>query len=277
MNNEEKILERYLWILCNDFVVERKPRVVYIPSDRRVGVIGAYDAKTETIILWTSDYRALIHEFIHHLQYEECGYDYKKYINKHEREKHKPYLNRESEIEADKTEKALSNIYKDTFSKGINAEPLGNDGLAERLVSHTITKFTITEQMLEEAIDYTTAVIALEEYNRLIDVYVLSILAYNEYESIKYTLKYTARVYYLRWNIPELHDLYREIRAVMEQLTACRDIANTYNRYPYTKKRAEINRLVDLQMLLSDTLHMCDDLKMHFLDVFSREPFEESS
>jgi len=273
MNDEKDILERYLWILCNDFVVERKPRIIYIPSDRRVGVVGAYDAKTETIILCIFDYRALIHEFIHHLQYEECGYDYRKYIKMMEAEKRKPYLNREYEIEADKTEKALSNIYKDTFSQGIDAKPLGNDGLAERLVAHTITKFTITEQMLEESIDYTTAVIALEEYNKLIDVYVLSMLAYNEYESIKYTLKYTARAYFLRWDIPELHDLYREIHAIIEQLTACRDLANIYN----IKKRAETYRLADLQMILSDTLQMCDNLKMHFLDVFTREPFEESS
>jgi hypothetical protein len=277
MNDEEKILERYLYILCNDFVVDRKPRLLYIPSEKKVGIVGVYDAKTETIILHISEYDALIHEFIHHLQYEECGYDYSKYISKLRAERHKPYFKREYEIEAHKVEAVLSEIYKDTFKQGINAEPLGNDGLAELLVARSITKFTITEQMLEEAIDYTTAVIVTEDFTRLADVYALSILAYNEYESIMYLLKYTARTYYLKWHIPELEDLNRETREIMKRLDICKDMSSKYTRLPYAKKRSEINRLVDLQMILSDTLQMCYNLKMHYLDVFSREPFEESS
>jgi hypothetical protein len=276
MNDEKDILERYLWILCNDFVVERKPRIIYIPSERKVGVVGAYDAKTETIILWIFDYRALIHEFIHHLQYEECGYDYKKYIRKMSAERRKLYFEREYEIEAHKIEAVLSVIYEDTFEQGINAEPLGNDRLAEFLVAHTVGKIITTERMLEEVIDYTTAVIATEDFTRLADVYALSMIAYNEYESIMYLLKYTTRAYYLKWHIPELDDLNREIREIMKHLDTCRDISNKYIRLPYARKRSEINRLVDLQMILSDTLQMCDNLKMHFLDVFSREPFEES-
>jgi hypothetical protein len=275
MNDDKYILERYLWILCNDFVVERKPRIIYMPSERKVGVVGAYDAKTETIILCIFDYRALIHEFIHHLQYEECGYDYSKYIREISAERHKPYFEREYEIEAHKTEEVLSEIYEDTFEQGIYAEPLGNDRLAEYLVSQHITMFLITEQMLEQAIDYTTAVIATEDFIRLTDICALSILAYNKYESIKYLLKYTARAYYLKWNIPELQDLYRETDVILDQLDLCKDIAYTYHKYPLTRKRAETGRLVELYDILYDTLYRCDRLKMHFLDVFSREPFEE--
>jgi hypothetical protein len=274
MNMEKEILERYLWILCNDFVVERKPRLVYIPSDRKVGIVGAYDAKTETIILFIYDYKAIIHEFIHHLQYEECGYDYREYMNRIQTERRKLYFEREYEIEASYAEQALSHIYKETFEHGINAEPLGNEELAEHLGSYLITRFTVAESMLEQATDYTMAVIALEDYTRLIDIASLSALAYNEYKAIKYTLKYVARAFFLRWNIPELQDLYKEINEILDQLDICKDIAYTYSKYPLNVKRAETNRLLELEDILEDTLFKCDRLKMHYLDVFSSSVYE---
>jgi len=274
MNDEKDILERYLQILCNDFVVERKPKLVYMPSDKKIGIVGAYDAKTETIILLIYDYKALIHEFIHHLQYEECGYDYREYMRKMQTERRKLYFEREYEIEASYAEQALSHIYEDAFRQGINAEPLGNEELAGHLVSYLITRFIVAESMLEQAIDYTTAVIALEEYTRLIDIAALSGLAYNEYEEIKYTLKYVARAFFLRWNIPELQDLYKEINEILDQLDLCKDIAYTYSKYPLDRKRAETNRLLELEDILEDTLYKCDRLKMHYLDVFSSSVYE---
>jgi hypothetical protein len=274
MNMEKEILEGYLWILCNDFVVDRKPRLVYIPSDRKIGIVGAYDAKTETIILFIYDYKALTHEFIHHLQYEECGYDYEEYMKRMMSERRKIYFEREYEIEAFYAGQALSHIYKETFEQGINAEPLGNEELAEHLVSYLITRFTVAESMLEQATDYTMAVISLEDYTRLIDIASLSALAYNEYEEIKYTLKYVARAFFLRWNIPELQDLYKEINEILGQLKICKDIAYTYSKYPLNIKRAETNRLLELEDILEDTRFKCDRLKMHYLDVFSSSVYE---
>jgi hypothetical protein len=274
MNREEEILNNYLNILCNDFVVERKPRLSYIPSDRKVGIVGAYDAKTETIILFIYDYKALIHEFIHHLQYEECGYDYIEYIKRLKAEKRKPYFKRESEIEATYTELALSCIYKETFEQGINAEPMGNEELAERLVSYLITRFIVAKSMLEQATDYTMAVIALEDYTRLLDIAALSTLAYSECEEIKYTLKYVARAFFLRWNIPELQDLYKEIDEILDQLDTCKYIAYIYSRYPLNIKRAETNRLLELEDILEDTQFKCEKLKMHYLDVFNSPLYE---
>jgi hypothetical protein len=275
MNREEEILNNYLNILCNDFVVERKPRLSYIPYERKVGIVGLYDAKIETIILYTSDYRSLIHEFIHHLQYEECGYDYKEYMKRMKTERYKPYFKREYEIEAQKLEAELSDIYKETFERGINAKPIGNDKLAEELVGTIITKFTVTIQMLEEAIDYTTATIVTEDFTRLPEVFALSAIAYTQYESMLYLLKYVARAYFLKWNIPELQDLNKEIREIMERLDLCKDIANSYYKYPFTIKHARIHELSELYSLLSDTMLLCDKVKMHFLDVFSK-PTEES-
>jgi hypothetical protein len=274
MSREELILDYYLQILCNDFVVERKPRLSYMPSYGKIGILGAYDAKTETIILFICGYKPLIHEFIHHLQYEECRYNYREYIKRLKAERRKPYLERESEIEASYTEQALLYIYKETFEQGINAEPLGNEELAERLVDYIITKFTVTDSILEQAIDYTMAVIALDEYTRLMDISTLSAVAYDECRAIKYTLKYVARAFFLRWNIPELQELYTEIDEIMDQLDTCKDIAYEYSKYPLNRKRAEINRLLELRDMLEDAQLKCDRLKMHYLDVFSGSLYE---
>jgi hypothetical protein len=270
MNDEKDILERYLWILCNDFVVERKPGLIYIPSEKKVGISGLYNAKTETIILYVNDYDALIHEFIHHLQYEWCGYDYEKYLKYIRREKNKPHLKRDYEIEAYKVEHILSSIYESTFSRGIDAEPLGNELLSEQLVRHITGKIILAEQMLESVINKLNEITEPVDYIPLIDVSLTSRLAHSEYEYIGYILKYTVRAYFLRWHIPELDELNGEIKIVKRQIKKYEKVIGNYFKLAYSGKHVDISKIFNLQSAFQDILYMSNRLKMHIIDVFSR-------
>jgi hypothetical protein len=274
MNIEKEILEKYLWILCNDFVVERRPGVVYIPQDKKVGVCGFYDAKTEAIIMFLFDYRALIHEFTHHLQYERCGYDYEKYIREIRREKDKPYLTRSYEIEACEVEQTLSSIYESTFSRGINAEPLGNDRLAEELVIHALNKIHISELMIESIIRNISGVNEPTDYDKLIEASVTARLAYDEYESMGYLLKYVARAFFLRWDIPKLGKLNRKIEAIKKQIMKNKNAIDSHFKLAYIGKQIDISGLVETNIAFQDILYMIDDFKMQFLDVFSGSEYE---
>jgi hypothetical protein len=270
MIDVKKILERYLWILCQDFAVKRKPGLIYMPQEKKVGLHGLYDAKIESIILYVPNYRTLIHEFIHHLQYEQYGYNYEKYIEDINKEIYKPYIKKKYEIEARRVEYVLSSIYEPVFRRGIDAEPLGNELLSTELVGYTISHIILGKMILEQIIDRINEITDPTDYTKFIDIAVTSKFAYNEFESIEYILKYAVRAFFLQWDIPELGKLNREIKAIKRWITKCERIAKSYFKLTYVGNPVEISEIFDLQSAFLDILHMSDHLEMHIKEVFRK-------
>jgi hypothetical protein len=270
MIDEKGLLERYLWILCQDFAVKREPGLIYKPYEKKIGLSGIYDVKAESIILYTPNYRTLIHEFIHHLQYEQYGYDYEKYIKDRRKDIHRPYFKRKFEIEAHKMEHVLSGIYDQVFSRGFLAEPIGNELLGTELVGYTISHSILGKLILEQIINRINEITDTTDYTKFIDVSITSEFAYNEYESMGYTLKYAVRAYFLQWYIPELNKLNREINAIKRRITKCRKMAKSYFELAYRGNPVEISEIFDLQSAFLDILYMSDRLEMHIKEVFRK-------
>jgi hypothetical protein len=209
MTQEQELLQKFLDILCNDFEVEIRPKLIYaeIPPEKFVGTGGVYSPEHLTIQINIFDFKTVIHEFTHHLQFEQVGWDFEKYISQFTgggMPAHHIAMTRE--LEAFAMEMALNKIYADIINRielGFKAEPLGRMELCRRLVKYILDFLSKVDEELHKA-DYI-----LETERDPLSKDILGILSeifdkiYGVYDWVRRTLKYTIRACTKQWKAPE--------------------------------------------------------------------------
>ena len=231
MNREQELLQKFLDILCYDFEVEIKPKLIYteIPPEKFMGIGGVYSPEHFTIQINVFDFKTVIHEFIHHLQFEQVGWDFEKYISQFMgggMSAHRIAMTRELETFA--MEIALNKIYADVISRielRFKAEPLGQAELCRRLVKYILDDFLSkvdeelyrTEYILETETDPLSKDILgifLEIFDKIHGIY----------DWVKRTLKYTIRACTKQWKTPESLELNRYIANIQYKTDDYSDI-----------------------------------------------------
>ena len=201
MNGIEEVARRFVKILCNDFGVDVIPNVIHIKL--HIGLSGSYYAKTYSITISRLDYRTIIHEFIHHLQYERIGYNYDEFVRECLRESKKQYWLRESEIEARVMSSTLYDIYRPVFKNIFRAKPLGSERLCRELVMAIHDQMKLVDRRIKEG------------YMGSVDWHAFNIDFISDYYSnIKYILRYAIRACFRQWEIPESEEMFRQIRLI---------------------------------------------------------------
>jgi hypothetical protein len=253
MTREQELLQKFLDILCNDFEVEKKPKLIYteIPPEKFMGIGGVYSPEHLTIQINVFNFRTVIHEFTHHLQFEQVEWDFKKYISQFTGSRMiAHHIAMTHELEADAMDIALNKIYADIINRielGFKAEPLGRAELCRRLVKYILDDFlSRVDEELHKA-DYILETetdplskdileIFLEIFDRIHGVY----------DWVKRILKYTIRVCTKQWRVPESIKFDHCITIIRYKTDSCSDILEkAINNYIPIPSKREIKKDIE--------------------------------
>ena len=249
MNGIEDIARFFVEILCKDFEVDVIPNVIHFRP--HVHIRGSYYAKVCAITISELNHRTIIHEFIHHLQYERVGYSYDKYIREWLRESKKPYIFRESEIEARIMTDILYDIYRQVFKNMFRAKPIGRENLCRYLVTRIYYYLRKVDECLKTEI---------EEVIGMHDLMLWDIADF--YMRIRYITKYAVRVCFGRWDIPESEELDKYTRHI-------RKLANRY-RTLLKRERKQPETEIEYINRISRMYNRLEELHTEFKDLISR-------
>jgi hypothetical protein len=255
MNGIEDVARFFVEILCKDFEVDVIPNVIHFRP--HIGIRGSYYAKVYAITISGLNHRTIIHEFIHHLQYERIGYNYDKYIREWLRESKKPYIFRESEIEARIMTDILYDIYRPVFKKLFRAKPVGRENLCRYLVSRIYYYLRKVDECLK---------VDIEETIGWHDLMLWDVADF--YMRLRYITRYAVRVCFGRWDIPELEELDRYARFIRKLANRYRTLLKKGRKRPETEEEY-VNRVVRMYNRLIE-------LHTEFRDMISRVFTEHS-
>jgi len=249
MNGIEDIARYFVEILCKDFEVDVIPNVIHFrPS---IGVRGSYYARVYAITISELSLSLILHEFIHHLQYERMGYDYDKFIREWLRESKRPYIFRESEIEARIMTDILIDIYKPVFKNLFRAKPIGRENLCRYLIKRIRYYLRKVDECLKPDI---------EEVIGWHDIIFSDIADF--YWRLRYITMYAVRVCYGRWDIPESEELDRLAQHIRKLANRYRTLLKKERKRPETEKEY-VNRVTRMYNRLAE-------LHTEFKDLASR-------
>jgi len=256
MIREQELLQKFLDILYNDFEVGIKPKLIYapIPLERFTKTGGVYSAKDVAILVNVFDFDAVLHEFTHHLQFEQVGWDFEKYISQ--------FMGRLAdqlaityELEAFTMEVVLGEIYADVINRMIfgfkKIEPLGRRELCQKLVKYILVELLRVDEevyRIEYILNTETDPLSKNVLEILLELFGRIDLVY---DWVKRTLKYTIRACTKQWEMPESQKFSYYITTIQYKTDDCSDMLekaiNDFIPIPskdkLKKKLEEIKRL----------------------------------
>jgi hypothetical protein len=252
MISEQELLQKFLDILCNDFEVGIRPKLIYapIPLERFTKTGGVYSAKDVAILVNVFDFDAVLHEFTHHLQFEQSGWDFEKYISQFIGGRLADQLAITYELEAFTMEVVLGEIYADVINRMIfgfkKIEPLGRRELCQKMVKYILEELLRVDEevyRIEYILNTETDPLSKNVLGIFLELFGRIDLVY---DWIKRTLKYTIRVCTKQWEIPEFPKFTYYITTIRYKTDDCSDtLEKAINDYIPIPSRDSLKKKLD--------------------------------